>query len=233
MSANMINQSLSVYIPFVFPNITQERIKNVFHRLNLGNVSRVDLVPRTRSDGMLYNMAFVYLQSWYVNDYVASVHRQLTEAENVSVKISYNDPWYWNVFVNKKPRTVHELTLERELAVVKAIVTSEQNRCNYLNNMLQAWNRLYPHSEQMVSTMIPTTIYRAIELQPLDGYGHPFVEIANPMYVQTPTQPTNAVVGSTSIMRTDSSNPEWNDVTAQTIHNNPMTLADLSLNTIM
>lgn len=233
MSANIVNQSLSVYIPFVFPNITQERIEKVFHRLNLGNVSRVDLVPRTRSDGMQYNMAFVYLHSWYVNDFVGSVHKLLTESENASVKISYDDPWYWNVFVNKKPRTINEVALERELAVVKAIATSEQNRADYLVRRLHAWTLLYPYSDQMVSAMLPTTIYRATELPPLDGYGHPFVERPNPVYMAASAQQMNADVAPASLMRTVSVDPEWNDITAQSIHDDPMTMADLSLNTIL
>ena len=184
MSANNINQSISLYIPFVFSNITDKRIGKVFHHLGLGDVERVDFVDKIReTDGKPYKMAFVHFRSWYVNESVSSLHETLMTSDKSSSKIVYDDPWFWNVFVNKKPRSVEELALERELAITKAVLMSETNRANYFFQLSATWNNTYPLYSQGIHNQLPMIIYRPVDTDEIEGYGVPFMMAPNPSYM--------------------------------------------------
>ena len=173
MSLNVIDQQLSIFIPFVFPNITQDRIGQTFHKLNLGDVERVDFVDKVEGKKK-YKMAFVHLKEWYMNESVGNIHDALLNGKGTS-RIVYDDPWFWNIFVNKKPRTVEELALERDLAITKEILQSETNRANYFQAIAMTWNHQYPHDCVRIHNMIPFVAYQPVDSDPIEGYGVPFV----------------------------------------------------------
>lgn len=184
MSTNNINQSISLYIPFVFPNITEKRIGHVFNHLGLGDVERVDFVDKTREDdGKSFKMAFVHFRSWYVNDSVSSLHETLMTSDKSSSKIVYDEPWFWNVFVNKKPRSIDELALERELAITKAVLQSETNRANYFFQLSVTWNNTYPLYSRGIHNQLPMIMYQPVDTDEIQGYGVPFMMAANPSYM--------------------------------------------------
>ena len=189
MSTNNINQSISLYIPFVFPNITEKRIGNVFHHLGLGDVERVDFVDKNREDdGKPFKMAFIHFRSWYVNESVNNIHTTLMTSDKSSSKIVYDDPWFWNVYINKKPRSVDELALERELAITKAVLQSESIRANYFFQVASTWNNVYPENTLRIHQSIPMVAYQPVDVDEIEGYGVPFALAPNPSYVQLSVQ---------------------------------------------
>ncbi len=88
--------SYTVFIPRVFSNITEERISNVFHNLNIGSVEHVDLVPKTSTNGQTYNMAFVHFAMIY-NTVEATKFRQEVEDPEKKAILQYDGPWFWLV----------------------------------------------------------------------------------------------------------------------------------------
>jgi len=88
--------SYTVFIPRVFSNISQERISNVFHDLNIGSVEHVDLVPKTSANGKSYNMAFVHFAMIY-NTSEATKFRQEVEDPEKKAILQYDGPWFWLV----------------------------------------------------------------------------------------------------------------------------------------
>jgi hypothetical protein len=97
----------SVYIPFVFPNITEDYIKARFESLEIGTIDRVDMVPkeRMRSDGNIeyYFMAFVHFKHWSSLPAAQNIRARLEAGEQSS--LNYDDPWYWVLWKNKCPET--------------------------------------------------------------------------------------------------------------------------------
>ena len=86
----------SVFIPRMFSNIGESRIRRIFHEHNIGNVERVDLVSKTSGKGDTYNMAFVHFDSMY--DTESSVNfRQDVENSDSKTKLVYDEPWFWLV----------------------------------------------------------------------------------------------------------------------------------------
>ena len=86
----------TVFIPRVFSNISEERISNVFHDLNIGSVEYVDLVPKTSATGQTYNMAFVHFAMIY-NTIEAIKFRQEVEDPEKKAVLQYDGPWFWLV----------------------------------------------------------------------------------------------------------------------------------------
>lgn len=88
--------SYAAFIPRVFSNISEERICNVFHNLNIGSVEHVDLVPKTSDNGKKYNMAFVHFAMIY-NTVEADKFRQEVEDPEKKAILQYDGPWFWLV----------------------------------------------------------------------------------------------------------------------------------------
>ena len=92
-------ENMSIYIPRVFGNIGEKKIKNVFESNNIGRVNHVDLVAKMGKDHKIYHSAYVNFEEWYNN--VASRNIQEKLNADKEVKIVYDDPWYWTVYKNK------------------------------------------------------------------------------------------------------------------------------------
>tara|TARA_B110000438_G_C15435475_1_gene488084 strand:+ start:32 stop:634 length:603 start_codon:yes stop_codon:yes gene_type:complete len=86
----------SVYIPRVFLNISKERIANIFHKLDIGDVARIDFKKKTNLKGENYHMAFVHFNAIYKNFNGESFCRDVEDV-NKQAKIVYDDPWFWVV----------------------------------------------------------------------------------------------------------------------------------------
>jgi hypothetical protein len=100
-----VNQSLSLFIPRVFPNITQERIADIFYVLGLGDVKRVDRVLKQDGDGNEYYSVYVHFEYWYETNAVANFQERVTNPGK-EARIVYDDPWYWIVLENKGQKRV-------------------------------------------------------------------------------------------------------------------------------
>jgi hypothetical protein len=85
----------SICIPRVFPNITQKRIRDTFDQLDFGTISSVDIVPKQNKDGKKYNIVFVHFLEWNDTSVVMDARERLLAGN--SVKIIYDEPWFWNV----------------------------------------------------------------------------------------------------------------------------------------
>jgi hypothetical protein len=103
------NPTLSLFIPRILKSTTDTLIKKVFSELGVGIVSRVDFVENEKG-----NMtAFVHFKEWFNN--LTTQHLQERIFLKQQGKIVYNDPYYWIVMENKKPRTEVEVELERRI----------------------------------------------------------------------------------------------------------------------
>jgi len=91
--------NLSLYIPRVFPNFSEGMVADVFEKLHLGKVSKVDLVARYGHDGQPYNSVYVHFEYW--NDTIAARNFQARVLDpNQEARIVYDEPWYWIVLEN-------------------------------------------------------------------------------------------------------------------------------------
>lgn len=94
-----IRQDLSLFIPHMFPNITLERIHHVFSSNYIGDVKRVDFVPKTDKQGNIYNSAYIHFNSWCNSITVSNLQARILDPKR-EARVVYDDPWYWIILQN-------------------------------------------------------------------------------------------------------------------------------------
>lgn len=112
MSASLqINQTMSLYIPYVSSEITKEQVAYVFESNLFGEVSRVDFISKTDYWCSYYNAVYIHFKEWKNSIMVHHFQEKLVDymnGETVNmVRVVYDDPNYWNVFINKSSLTKH------------------------------------------------------------------------------------------------------------------------------
>jgi hypothetical protein len=91
----------SLCIPRVFPNISEQRILNIFKELNLGDIKRIDIVKKTTEKGEHFNRVFVHFAGWYANENADIARERLLNGKEI--KIIYDEPWFWKVSAYREP----------------------------------------------------------------------------------------------------------------------------------
>jgi len=105
-----IDQTLSIYIPRINQYITEQYIKDVFSDLNIGVVSRVDVVDIPNK---AQNSAYVHFSEWNNTDVVSMLQCKIKNP-NQQAKIVYNSPWFWFLLPNTSPDADGVLTQEND-----------------------------------------------------------------------------------------------------------------------
>lgn len=103
--ADNSGRSVSLCIARVFPNIGWRRIKRHMIEAQLGFVERVDVVPVYKDGKLVYKRAFVHFRenSWNMRDPESrEALDRLRSGE--SIRLVYEDPWWWNVTISTSPR---------------------------------------------------------------------------------------------------------------------------------
>lgn len=88
----------AICIPYVFENIHETRIRGIFKDLEIGDVSTIDLVPYTASDGKRVNRVFIHLK-WNTQESTNKVRTKLLCGREI--KVIYDDPWFWCVSASR------------------------------------------------------------------------------------------------------------------------------------
>lgn len=99
---------ISFVVPRVFPNWNYRKIKQVFIKCGWGFVERVDVVPVGRIPKGRFKTAFVHFRpgSYNMRDREArEVLEKLSKGPSNHVQLTYDDPWYWKVFISSAQRT--------------------------------------------------------------------------------------------------------------------------------
>ena len=91
-------------IPGVFANIKEDRIRRVFGDLDLGEVTRVDIVTPKPQVGQekenKFNRVFIHID-W--NESAQSIACRERLSQGKDIKIIYDEPWFWRVSAYRPP----------------------------------------------------------------------------------------------------------------------------------
>ena len=134
----------SLYIPRVFLNITEEKIREVFERLELGEIERIDLVPRPYTSGTISaNMAFIYFKYWSQSVSAQNLASRIMDPHR-EARIVYDDPWYWILLPNRRPQLAKPTESDR-IDALKSIIQNLSTRIEILEkNVLFHPNDPFP-----------------------------------------------------------------------------------------
>lgn len=87
--------SPSLCIPRVFPNIDERRIRKIFESLQMGQISRVDIIRKNT-----FNRVFIHWKSWNDSENANQARQRLLSGNEI--KIIYDDPWFWKISAYKE-----------------------------------------------------------------------------------------------------------------------------------
>jgi hypothetical protein len=89
----------SLCIPRAFVNTDEARVLSVFNQLNLGKISRIDIVERKNERGEPYKRVFIHFVHWFNNRDANAAMSKILEGKEL--KIVYDGPWFWKVSLNR------------------------------------------------------------------------------------------------------------------------------------
>ena len=92
-----IDFSLSLYIPLVFNHISKEQIIDIFNKIHIGKVLKIDFVKR--KGNCKHKMAFIYFGYWFNNAYASQLQKNIHTSKN-GYKFLYNSSDYWILYKN-------------------------------------------------------------------------------------------------------------------------------------
>lgn len=97
--SSTINQSMSLFIAYVFPNISIHRIINIFQEANLGVVSHVDFIKKIDKNGKSFNNVYIHFHSWFESEEAQKFQDSIKDPE-AKTTLQYDGPWFWIVLEN-------------------------------------------------------------------------------------------------------------------------------------
>lgn len=84
--------AFSIYIPSVYPNITEEMISHTFNRMNVGRVQHVEIVSNLTQKS---NKAYVFFDSLYHSDLAMSIFDTLSKNRTAKLSYARNEHVFW------------------------------------------------------------------------------------------------------------------------------------------
>ena len=91
----------SICIPRVFSNIGEQRIRSIFTDLKMGEIDRIDVVPKQTEKGEKFNRVYVHFKRWNTDGDVGTARQRLLNGQDI--KIVYDDPWFWKISAYRPP----------------------------------------------------------------------------------------------------------------------------------
>jgi hypothetical protein len=100
MSSNTdTNTVRSICIPRVFDNIGEARIRDIFEKLDIFEIARIDVIQKQGIKGDKFKRVFIHIKTWSGRSDALKARDRLLAGKDL--KIVYDDPWFWKVAVNK------------------------------------------------------------------------------------------------------------------------------------
>ena len=94
----LVGNNPSLCIPRVFNNVDEKNIREVFEKLSLGQIKRIDILEK-RNEKESFKRVFIHFNKWFNNEQANEVKRRLACGKDF--KIVYDMPWYWKVSMSK------------------------------------------------------------------------------------------------------------------------------------
>ena len=175
-------QDLSIYIPRVdtrslppivtngsqfigatgeFEDNIKDYMAKTFHFQNIGNVDRIDLIPKETPQGHTYFIAFVHFKEWQDSQEARQLQKDINDSQ-VKAKIHFNESWYWICSKNNKPaKTPPEKGPSYD--ELKAIVAAQNETIASLQAIIDQF-KISPYQGAVIETTdVPEKVFQPPE----------------------------------------------------------------------
>jgi hypothetical protein len=93
----------SLCIPRVINTTTENQVKTIVNKLNLGTIERIDIVSKKANNGTTtFKSVYIHFKTWFPSTNTILMKERFHQ--NKDIKIIYDDPWFWKVspYKNRK-----------------------------------------------------------------------------------------------------------------------------------
>ena len=172
-------QDLSIYIPRVdtrslppivtngsqfigatgeFEDNIKDYMAKTFHFQNIGNVDRIDLIPKETPQGHTYFIAFVHFKEWQDSQQARQLQKDINDPQ-VKAKIHFNESWYWICSKNNKPaKTPPEKGPSYD--ELKAIVAAQNETIASLQAIIDQFKISPYHGAVIETSDVPENVFQ-------------------------------------------------------------------------
>ena len=133
-----------------YQTAVKQFIANQFKYQLIGNVARVDLVPKQTPDNYVYYIAFVHFAEWFDTDQAQALQADVNDSSK-RAKLQFHERWFWICNKNTKPLTADEVAkakLEWEMKEYQ-----QQQQQQHAMWMAQQQAMAQWHHQMMMNTM--------------------------------------------------------------------------------
>lgn len=147
--------NMSLYIPRVHSSLAKDDILQIFERLELGEIKRVDLIiPGMKHDPHkeieeditappdplpLFNLCFIHYVSWNHDNETSRRFYDDVFVQDKEVRVKYDsDGHYFKVFKNKNPKPDEQYELEQAFKKQQVLIRSLKARCELLETIIKS-----------------------------------------------------------------------------------------------
>jgi len=95
----MSSPVLSLYIPVIQEKTSEEYIKSIFNKKNIGKILRVDFVVNIKKNR---REAFIHFDEWFENEECKKLKDDIMDP-NTKTKLYHTNDRFWPILVNKNP----------------------------------------------------------------------------------------------------------------------------------
>jgi hypothetical protein len=96
------NAQMSLFIPNLGVLNDKDEISRLFHSLDIGRVSYINLFPKQDRLGKSYNSAKIFFAEWYDTDTARALQRKINSATyEKPARMIYDDPLDWILLENR------------------------------------------------------------------------------------------------------------------------------------
>ena len=151
------SENPSICIPFVFPNITWQRVKGIFEEIGLGEVERVDMVRKTAKNGKPCKRAFVHFTKWGTSADAIKFRTDILQGKQV--KVVYDEPWFWLCAKSNVPRPERKQATPASKHVPRApprieAVSPPGGEPLTMEQKLAKFEKIIADQEKLITTMM-------------------------------------------------------------------------------
>ena len=90
--------AFSIFIPSVYPNITEEMISNTFHRMEVGKVKHIELLRQENKP----SKAYVFFDAMYDTESAKSITDTLSRGETSKLSYAKSEHVFWILLQSRR-----------------------------------------------------------------------------------------------------------------------------------
>lgn len=158
-NTGMINR---VMIPYVEKHINAKYIRNVFKRLEIADISNVDIQPNKNDSE--YNRVVMNIEQWYDNECTYNLIQRIKSTTH-EARIMHDDPNWWILRENSVAEKKKEKKIEKNIWKKAQLALKKQHYESIIEDYIQKKINDYKKSQEIEDSRDWDELSRLINIE--------------------------------------------------------------------